>query len=227
MKILALDASSRACSAALIVDGRVAAHRLLALDRGQAEALIPLAAEVLAEAGLVCSGADVIACTVGPGSFTGLRIGLAAARGLVLATGKPFAGVTSFEALARAIPCEGRKGRTLLAAVDAKRAELFVQFLNEALEPLGDPLAVLPEEIAGHVPGGPLFVVGDGAGRLKDALAGRADCQFGNESNIDARWVGLAAHDRLSGGRLVLPPEPLYLRAPDVTLAKSKSGPLG
>jgi tRNA threonylcarbamoyladenosine biosynthesis protein TsaB len=220
MKILALDASSQACSAAVVTDGQVVAHRLRQLERGQAEALIPLAAEALAEAGLACAGADVIACTVGPGSFTGLRIGLAAARGLVLATGKRFAGVTSFEALGRAVPPDERQGHAILAAVDAKRAELFVQFLDDRLNPLGEPLAVLPAAIMAHLPPGPLLVVGDGAPRLQEVLKGQAQVRFAQIGPIDAQWVGLAVWDRLQAGLEVLPPVPLYLRAPDVTLSK-------
>lgn len=222
MKILALDASSQACSAAVIDDGQVVAGRLKSLERGQAEALIPLAAEVLAEAGLACSGADIIACTVGPGSFTGLRIGLAAARGLVLATGRRFAGITSFEALARAVPPEDRRGRRLMVVVDAKRAELFIQFLDEKLVPLGEPRAAGPEDIGALLPPGPLLVAGDGAARLKPLLSGRPDTLFAKEASLDARWVGLAVWDRLRAGREVLPPEPLYLRAPDVTLSKKQ-----
>ena len=222
MKILALDASSHACSAAVVEDGRLISHRLRMLERGQAEALIPLAAEALAEAGLTCSGADVIACTVGPGSFTGLRIGLAAARGLVLATGRRFAGVSSFEALARALPADQRRGRTILAAVDAKRAELFLQLLDPALDPVGEPFAATPEAAVSWLPAGPLLIVGDGAERLKPVLADRSETQFSAETCVDAQWVGLAAWDRLQAGRTVLPPTPLYLRAPDVTLSKKQ-----
>lgn len=219
MKILALDASSHACSAALIDEGRVAAQRLRLLERGQAEALIPLAAEVLAEAGLACSGADYIACPVGPGSFTGLRIGLAAARGLALATGRPFAGVTSFEALARAIPMEERRGKTILVAVDAKRDELFLQYLDENLAALGDPFAAKPEAVGESPSSGPLILAGDGAARLKPFLA---DAGFAPDQPMQAAFAGLAVYDRLQAGRPVLPPVPLYLRAPDVTISKKK-----
>lgn len=219
MKILALDASSHACSAALIDEGRVVAQRLKLLERGQAEALIPLAAEVLAEAGLACSGADTIACPVGPGSFTGLRIGLAAARGLALATGKPFAGVTSFEALARAIPMEERQGKTILAAVDAKRDELFVQYLDENLNALGEPFAARPEAVAESLPQGPMVVAGDGAARLKPVLAG---ARFLADRPLEAAFAGLAVYERLQAGRETLPPVPLYLRAPDVTISKKQ-----
>lgn len=222
MKILALDASSQACSAAVIDDGKVVAGRLKRLERGQAEALIPLAAEALAEAGLACAGADIIACTVGPGSFTGLRIGLAAARGLVLATGRSFAGITSFEALARAVPPEDRKGRRILVAVDAKRAELFIQLLDEKLAPLGEAQAASPENIGALLPPGPLLVTGDGAERLKPLLSGRPDTLFAKEAGIDAQWVGLAVWDRLQAGSELLGPIPLYLRAPDVTLSKKQ-----
>ncbi len=223
MKILALDASSHACSAAVVIDGQVAAKRLKIQERGQAEALIPLVAEVLAEANLSCADVDIFAVTVGPGSFTGLRIGLSAARGLALATGKSCAGITSFEVLARAVPEAERQGRTLLACVDAKRAEIFVQCLDADLNPLSAPQAVLPQNIQEILPQSPLLVVGDGAEMLKGFLSQRPETVFrSQEPYLDAVYVGLAAWDRLRAGKPVLPPVPLYLRAPDVTLSKKQ-----
>ena len=98
LRILALDAATTACSAALWVDGKIVARRFQAMNRGQAEALLPMVAEVLAEAQM--TKPDLIAVTVGPGAFTGIRIGLAAARGLGLAWNIPVAGISTTLALA-------------------------------------------------------------------------------------------------------------------------------
>jgi tRNA threonylcarbamoyl adenosine modification protein YeaZ len=116
VSVLGLDATGSACSAALLRDDRALAHRFAAMERGQAEALVPMIASVLAEAALPVAALDLIAVTVGPGAFTGVRIGLAAARGLALASGVPALGVTSFAAVAAAVAPAIRRGRHLVVA---------------------------------------------------------------------------------------------------------------
>jgi tRNA threonylcarbamoyladenosine biosynthesis protein TsaB len=100
MIILALDCCLDACSAAITTNGRVLARRIEPMTRGQAERLAPLVAETMEEAALSFPALDRIAVTTGPGSFTGLRVGLAFARGLALALGKPCVGLSSLEVLA-------------------------------------------------------------------------------------------------------------------------------
>ena len=118
MKILALDSSSGACSAAVRLDGNTIARRFEIMERGQSERLMPMVKDLLDETGVAISDLDLIAVTVGPGAFTGLRIGLAAARGLALALGKPCFGVTTTQAVAA-----GAAGDApLLVAIDSKRA---------------------------------------------------------------------------------------------------------
>jgi tRNA threonylcarbamoyladenosine biosynthesis protein TsaB len=219
--ILALDAASSACSAALLDGGHLLAHRHAAMERGQAEALIPLLAETLAEAGLDSTAADLIACTVGPGAFTGVRIGLAAARGLALATGKPFSGITTLEAVAAATPEAERQGRALLALVDARRTELFAQIFDASLTPLGEPFAALPEDMAAHLPPGPLLIAGEKAELVVAALPGRDVLISRALAQPDALWVARLALKRAEQGLPARPAQPLYLRAPDVTLAKT------
>ncbi len=119
MRILALDTATSACSAALWHDGRVCARRLVRMERGQSEALMPMVLDVLAEAGCGFSQLDLLAVTVGPGAFTGLRIGLAAARGMALASGIPCLGVTTLEAVAHGVPEGERAADPLLVAQPA------------------------------------------------------------------------------------------------------------
>jgi tRNA threonylcarbamoyladenosine biosynthesis protein TsaB len=214
MIVLAIDTSTSACSAALWRDGAVLARRLRQMARGQSEALMPMVAEVMAEAGLDFTGLDLLAVTVGPGAFTGLRIGLAAARGLALASGLPLAGVSTPLAVAAGVPMEERRGRTILAVIDSRRDELWAQVFAEDLTPLGEVAALLPHQAAALAEG-PVVVVGDAApsvlAHLADGVA--ASSPGWPDSAVVA---GLAAAQWAAG--CALPPEPLYLRPPDVTL---------
>lgn len=198
---------------ALWRDGRVLARRFIPMARGQSEALMPMAAEVLAEAGLGFADIGLLGVTVGPGAFTGLRIGLAAARAMALAAGLPVAGVTTTEAVAHAVPEAERAGRTILAVVESKREELWVQAFAADLTPLGEIEALTPAAIAARIQG-PVVACGDGAGRLPP-LPG--DAVLSTALAPDAVHVAAVAAARWTTGR-ALPPSPLYLRAPDVTL---------
>jgi tRNA threonylcarbamoyladenosine biosynthesis protein TsaB len=211
LAILALDAAGAACSAALWRDGRVAAYRRRPMQRGHAEALMPLLLEVLAEAGMDFAGLGQIAVGVGPGSFTGIRIALAAARGVGLAAKLPVVGVDSFSAVAAALPEPPRQGETLLVVIDSKREALFGQYYDDALTPLGEPHVLKPEALLARRPPGPLLIAGDGASLLPAAAAARiAD----GDQAVDAIAIARLA----AAGKALRQPRPLYLRAPDVTL---------
>ncbi len=214
MTILAFDCSTQSCSVALLRDGRILAWRAEAMARGQSEALMPMIEATLADAGLAWKAVDLIGVTVGPGTFTGIRIGLAAARGMALAGHVPVAGVGTCEAIAHAVPFEERRGRTLLVAVDSKRADLFVQAFDPDLTPLGPPAGMTPEQAVRSI-SGPLLLAGDAAGHL-GALRPDAALSRGG-SFPDARVVARLSEVRHAAGR-ALPPEPVYLRPPDVTL---------
>jgi len=213
MNILAFDTSGAACSAAVLRRGEVVAHRFVAMERGHAEALLPMIRDVMAEAGLDWSGLSRIAVTTGPGAFTGIRIGLAAARGLALASSLPLYGVSTFEAVASACGIEG--AGPLLVALESRREAVFVQLFRPDGE--SPPASVMPEELAGFVPPGPFRLCGDGAERAAASLrfGGRNDFIMAGAAPPDAAEVGRVA---LRAG---LPepggPRPLYLRAPDVS----------
>jgi tRNA threonylcarbamoyladenosine biosynthesis protein TsaB len=106
MRVLGLDSALTACSAALWQDGEILARRMEVMPRGQSEALMPMAVAVMGEADLAFEELDRLGVTVGPGSFTGLRIGLAAARGMAVALRLPLVGVTTLEAVAWGVPRE-------------------------------------------------------------------------------------------------------------------------
>ena len=100
MRVLAIDTALEACAAAVLdtESAGIMAHESLAMQRGHAEALMPLIKRVMDRAGLAYAALDRVAVTIGPGSFTGLRVGIAAARGIALAAGKPAVGLSTLAA---------------------------------------------------------------------------------------------------------------------------------
>ncbi len=218
---MALDAAGAACSAALWRDGGVRASRMEPMRRGQSERLVPMIQEVLAEARTGFRDLDAVAVTIGPGGFTGVRIGLATARGVALAWRRPLLGFSNFLVLAAAAGAEA--GGAIAALIDARRRDIYAQAFDAGLAPLGAPAAVLPEALAAHLPDGPLLLVGDGVAQALPALraAGRDPALSKAPGLSDA--VHLA---RLAAAADLPPlgapaPAPLYLRPPDVTLPGS------
>lgn len=214
MNVLGIDCAGGSCSAALVVDRQVRADRCAVMERGQAEALMPLIDAVLAAAHLDITALDLVAVTVGPGSFTGLRIGLATARGLALARALPLIGATCFAAVADAVATETR-GAPVLVALESKREELFLQCFERAGP--GEPALVPPSAWPSFAPSGPFVLAGDGAPRIAAQLA-RGDCfvaQHYDHSNAAA--VAQIGAGRWEPGTQPPRPRPLYLRAPDVS----------
>ena len=219
MKILALDSALSACSVAVLANGVVRAVRRQAMARGQAEALLPMVRAALDEAGLGFADLDRLAVTIGPGSFTGLRIGLAAARGLALATGLPLTGITTLEALAAAADPAARQGRGTVVLIDSRRGDVFMQIFGADAVPLAKPAAADPAALDALLPAGPLLLAGDAAPAALDVLrlAGRDVALAADSALPDPVAVArLAAERPLPEG----PVTALYLRAPDVTLPR-------
>jgi tRNA threonylcarbamoyladenosine biosynthesis protein TsaB len=220
-RVLGIDAALAACSAAVLVEGRVVARRFSGMARGHAEALLPMIGATMDEAGLGFAALDLVAVTVGPGHFTGLRVGLAAAQGLALSWERPLAGVTTLEAIAAA-PEAQAAGAPLVVALETKRADLYVQVFAGG-RPRSQALALPPERFAaGPWPDGALALAGDGAPRLAEALAaaGRR-VQIIGPTLPDAATVAAIAAAR-HGKPEALPADPFYLRPPDVTMPKER-----
>lgn len=215
VKVLGLDCSGASCSAAILIEGRLRAHRFAAMERGQAEAFLPMIGSVLEEAALRVAQLDLIAVTTGPGGFTGVRTGLAAARGLALAAALPLIGVTSFEATAEAVRAPAHD-RPLVVALESKREELFLQRFD-ATGP-GEASLVPSDRWRGFVGEPPALLAGDGTARLAAALAGTA-VEILSAAAIDAASVASLGASRWRPGFRPPVPAPLYLRAPDTTVA--------
>lgn len=219
-RVLAFDCSGAACSVALYSEGQVTIRRYKAMTRGHAEALIPMIAETMAATGEHFSRLAAIAVTVGPGAFTGIRIGLAAARGIGLAAGIPILGVTTFAAVAEAVQDSERRGRRLMVLLDSKRGDLFVQEFDTTLTPVGSASIRAPEVVAAALGSGTATLAGDGVALVRAPLASlNADVRFSAaDGPVEAAYVASAAVRLATNGER-LPPIPLYLRAPEIRLA--------
>ncbi len=212
---------------ALWADGKLAAHLYEERARGHVERLLPMAREVLSQAGTDYAAIDVFAVTIGPGTYTGVRIGLAAARALALAAGRPLVGITTMAAVAHAAlasPTPPRGRGTLVVALETKRADFYIQCFRPDMSPLSPPASLSPDEIAAALPAGDLMVAGDGGARLAGLLgAARSLTLWPGADYPDARHVATlaarAARHR-TGQPLTAtpPPRALYLRPPDVTM---------
>lgn len=224
MKILAMDTATNACSVACGADGAILSRRFEAMGRGQAEALVPMIETVLGEAGLKAPELDLLAVTVGPGAFTGLRIGLATARGLALAAGVPCIGLTTTEAIAAGVAAGDWPGGGILVALDSKRSDLYVQTFTPGPRPAAEPAAVEPDRLSSWLGpvDGPLGVVGDAAEAALEALraGGLEAVAVDAAPHPDAaRMIPLAA-GRGQPSRAAEAPSPLYLRPPDAKLPR-------
>lgn len=223
MKVLAFDTALAACSAAVWADGEVLARRYQRLERGHAEALLPMVEAVREEAGLDYDQLDRLAVTIGPGAFTGLRIGLAAARGLSLASGLPLAGVTTLEAVAAQAQQQLATTDPVLAVLDARRGQVYAQAFAPDLVPLGQPAIVAPEAVAGLVPGARAAVVGTGARLVRARLAAAAALSFPDAPELpDAAVVAAIAAGEGRVAASGTPPAPLYLRPPEAKAPQPK-----
>jgi len=213
--ILAVDTALGACSAALLNGDALLARRHVAMERGHAEALAPMVKAVMQEAKTGFEALDRLAVTVGPGTFTGQRVGLAFMRGLRVALKKPLSGVTSLAAMAHQARSEA--GVEHAAAIhDARRGEVYLEIDG------GGPLLLCFEDATSALlaVAGTLVLAGTAALRLTQILMGQGRAAL--LSNIiapDAEWVArLAAGTEPQDSA----PRPLYLRAPDAKLPAAR-----
>jgi tRNA threonylcarbamoyladenosine biosynthesis protein TsaB len=227
MRVLAIDTALAACSVAVLdtENGGIVASESLPMVRGHAEALIPLLQRVMHAAGLTFPDIDRIAVTTGPGSFTGLRVGIAAARGIALAADKPAVGVSTLSAYAAPHVADDERF-PVVAAIDARHSHVYLQvfapggrsFTAPRLAPLHEAVRAAAEA-SSCIAGSAARMVADGlAAQNSSANGSSADGAMPVPVVVDASpapdigWVA-----RMGA---VVPPEqaplkPQYLRAPD------------
>lgn len=205
MRILVLDAALARSTAAAVEDGRVVAERSFDAELGQAARLPTLAAGALAEAGWPIASLNLVAVTVGPGSFTGIRAGLSFAHGIGLAADVTVVGVTVGEALAAAVP--PIPGRPLWSAIGARRGRVF---LDRGGEIAAHDLGALPS------PPGLVAVAGDAAVEVGARLAAAGANVLLTDARLpSARAIALVAARREAGEAPPLATQPLYVDPPE------------
>ena len=220
MLILAIDTALDACSAGVLDTdaGKLIALESQPMKRGHAEALMPLIARVIKEAGIAFASFDRIAVTTGPGSFTGLRVGLSAARGIALAADKTVVGLTTLASYAAPVVSDNA-GRPVISAIDARHDQVYFQVVSGDGRSLIRPRVAPIEEALRASRFGAPHLVGNAAGILADRWPTDALPPF----RVDAQpapdiewvaWLGAAVNPATA------PARPYYLRAPDAKLPR-------
>lgn len=211
MRLLAIDTAAEACSVGIAADDEPAVFVSEIIGRGHAERLVGMINEAMGEARLAYKDLDRIAVTLGPGSFTGVRVGIAAARGLALVIGCPVAGVGTLAVHAEAARAIAG-ARPVLVAIDARRSEVYAQAFGSDGAPIGEPAVGSPSYFAERADKGTILA-GSGAPLIAAEIGPDAEGLIVHRQSVpDIRALmklGKAATDPFS------PPRPLYLRAPD------------
>jgi tRNA threonylcarbamoyladenosine biosynthesis protein TsaB len=227
MLTLAFDTSSKTVSVALLQDDVILYDAIINVDINHSEVLLPAIDQACLQTRIKISEIDFFACTIGPGSFTGLRIGVSTLKGLMLATGKPAAGISSLEALALNA---GKSSKIICSLMDAGRGQVYTAFYryNKSgfLDQIGTDKAVDPREII-HNPEQEVMFVGDGAVKY----AGIISCTKNKKINIAsatqqyirASSVGILGREKYNRNELLNAETvvPVYLRSADARVKKA------
>jgi tRNA threonylcarbamoyladenosine biosynthesis protein TsaB len=215
MRILAIDTSCGAASVAIVESGRTEPLAVMnqTMTRGHADALAPMVEEAMRGIDGGFASLARIAVATGPGSFTGIRIGLAMARAMAMALGLPVVGVSTLAAFAAPLLSEPRTG-IIAAAIDARHGSVYFQLFEASGRPLGPPRCDTPRECVRAIGAGPAWLAGDAAA----LVAGEAQ-RAGLPYDLDAArsapdivalaWIGLAVDPAIS------PARPVYVKPPD------------
>lgn len=215
MNLLAIETSSGACSAAILTDSgglRVLSHHYREMQRGHAEAIIGMIRDAASEAGVALTDLNRIAVSIGPGSFTGTRVGIAAARGLALSLNADIVGISALAILAEKSRLEF--DGLVAATLQAGRGEIYLEIFNSDGTSRGTPVVTSVERAIGCLPGGPIVLCGSGS---KDLIAAASDREL-ILSEIcwpDAETLALLAYRTPATMAL---PTPLYIRAADAVV---------
>lgn len=223
MSVLAIETATSVCGAAVASDGVIQALAEVDGKNVHSDRLLPLIEGALEEAGTPLVNIDAIAVSIGPGSFTGLRIGLSVAKGLVFATGKPLIAVPTLEALAFRIVHAGaaRPGQSILAALDARRNEVYCQLFHtdgRDLSPAWEVGDLTVEEVVGRLENAGVFITGDAREKIRSTLTTESDRRIAyadaDLARCSAGAVALLGERRFISGMTEDPSvlEPKYIK---------------
>lgn len=210
--VLALDSALGGCVVA-VLDGDRVFSRTLETSRDQAAKLMPMVQDVVAEAGIGFADLGLIVTTHGPGSFTGLRIGLSTARSLGLALGIPIQGVSTLAVVAQS--CAPKQA--CLVVLESKRADFYTQSFDENANPVGEPVCLLSSQLPDDA-----LLCGDGVARVRTET-GRAYSDAVSCILPDPVLLARSGRDIfIKNGRKAQKPEPFYMRGADVSVSNKQ-----
>lgn len=214
MKILALDTASSWCAAAVYDSGTdmVLAEVSENIGKGHAEVLMDYIERAMTQSGITMADLDCVAVNIGPGSFTGVRIGVSAARGFALALGRPAMGVSAFDALASEVAIS-QPGQPALVLLEAHRGEIYAQAFGVDAVATAGPMVLSRDEALTLIQqqSSETVLAGSAADALNEILAGTFSTARAEPTGRIGTYAKLAAI-----GAPGEAPKPLYMRGPDV-----------
>jgi tRNA threonylcarbamoyladenosine biosynthesis protein TsaB len=227
MLTLAFDTSSKTVAVALLQDDVILYDTIINVDLNHSEVLLPAIDYACLQTRIKISAIDLFACTLGPGSFTGLRIGVSTLKGLMLATGKPAAGISSLAALALNA---GKSSKIICSVMDAGRGQVYMAYYqynkNGLLDQIGTDKVVNPQEII-HNPEEEVIFVGDGAIKFSDIISSTRTKEINiasaTQQYIRASSVGILGREKYDRNELLNAETfvPVYLRSADARVKKA------
>jgi len=213
--LLAIDTSANFCSAALYDcgQGEILSRKSEDIGRGHAERLMGMLAEVLDSAKLEYKDVGRMAAICGPGSFTGIRVGLATARGLALGLNIPIIGINALEAIAfQHNNSENDAETPIVVSLDAKRGEVFAQVFSNSGEHMTSPQAVALDQLSDFMPDHPFRIAGSGNQAIINAIGGQSCEVISDQTAANIEYVARLAAQMPDD---LKKPSPLYLRSAD------------
>jgi tRNA threonylcarbamoyladenosine biosynthesis protein TsaB len=219
--ILGIETATSICSVALVKDGNIVAIRESVGTREHSAELTGYMSEVFAEAGFSYAQMDAVAVSMGPGSYTGLRIGVSSAKGLCYATGKPFIAIDTLKSLAwqalQALKAGNKPLENVLLCpmLDARRMEVYTAMYDQHLQVIENVNAsIITEDAFNQFADREIVYFGDGASKCQSVLAGKSNLIFLDHINLTAKSVCMLAEEEFKAQNFadVAYCEPFYLK---------------